>query len=56
MSFALVPWGTGFADPFFFRNVKKLVGEINFDFYVRQTDRYAESSRLISRSDREHQQ
>jgi hypothetical protein len=55
VSFALVPWGTGFSDSFF-RNVKKLVGEINFDFYVRQTDRYAESSRLISRSDREGQQ
>ncbi|KAJ6042014.1 uncharacterized protein N7446_013080 [Penicillium canescens] len=34
-------------------NVKKLVGEIKFDFYVRQTERYAESSRLISHSDRE---
>ena len=33
-----------------------LVGEINFDFYVRQTERYAESSRLIFRSNREDQQ
>jgi hypothetical protein len=36
--------------------VKKLVGEINFDFYVRQRERYAESSRLIPHSDREDQQ
>ncbi|KAK9854929.1 uncharacterized protein MYU51_003195 [Penicillium brevicompactum] len=34
-------------------NVKKLVGEINFDFYVRNTEQYAETSGLMSRSHNE---
>ncbi|KAJ6023813.1 hypothetical protein N7540_004610 [Penicillium herquei] len=30
-------------------NVRKLVGELSFDFHVRQTERYAESAQLLQR-------
>ncbi|KAJ5548355.1 hypothetical protein N7513_005589 [Penicillium frequentans] len=34
-------------------NVRKLVGELSFDFHVRQTQQYAESSQLLQNSSRE---
>lgn len=36
-----------------YSNVRKLVGELSFDFHVRQTQQYAESSQLLQNSSRE---
>ena len=38
-----------------YSNVRKLVGELNFDFHVRQSDRYAESAQLLQRSSQEEE-
>lgn len=35
-----------------YSNVRKLVGELNVDFHTRHTQRYAESSRLVTNSSR----